>query len=292
MKMKTLLLFLVLSTFNLAFANCIENPFAKSELSKEMPENTSFRFNRSGGMAPAWYRIEVNGSVISVEDKDMQDDKAVMWYAEITGEDKAAVYAVFFQNKFDTIKNEKQTETVYDAGSASVYLRAGKIAKGISYGMNSPLSRRNTARWQAAANAIMNLAKKYESKAVKIPENYATISYNRQAHKYIFKNLTYRKLKLPDLTRAQMLVEKSVADYNEKQIQGETIKNLEKYRFQLVSAANPANETVVWVNALCTANGSWRRQIITVDDGGSCYFNLYINLSKETYDRFSVNGNG
>ena len=280
----------MLSLFNVSLANCIENPLAKSELPKEMPENARFKYSENGGMTPAWFRIEVKGNILSVEDKDMQEEKAVMWYAEISKADKEAVYKIFVNNKFDLIENEKPQGTVYDAGSQGVYIRAGKVSKNVSYGPNSPLSRKNTARWNAAAKAIKNLATKYENQAKKISDNYAAISYNRRKHSSIFKEVGFRELELPEIDAVKNLVEKSVKEYNAKTSANKRINDLAKYKFQIVSATNAEQETIVWVNALCDANQSWRRQIIRVADGGTCYFNLYLNLTKGNYVRFLVNG--
>lgn len=292
MKLQVILIYLVLSLFNVTLANCIENPFAETKLPKEMPENTRFRYSENGGMAPSWYRIEVKGNVLSVEDKDMQEEKAAMWYAEISKTDKEAVYKIFVEGKFDLIKNEKPEGTVYDAGSQSVYIRAGKVSKNLSYGPNSPLSKKNASKWRAAATAIKTLANKYKPQAKPIADNYTVISYSKRKHSHIFKDVGYRKLDFPEIDSVKEIVERAVKEYNEKVTTDQRIENLEKYKFQLMSAANAEKETIVWVNAFCGTKESWRRQLVTVDDGGNCYFNFYVNLTKKTYDRFSVNGQG
>lgn len=63
------------------------------------------------------------------------------------------------------------------------------------------------------------------------------------------------------------------------------------YRMQLTVFVNLENEKEVWVNALCNVSGGhWKSTPVVVFDGGSCYFQLYINLTtKEIHDSF-VNG--
>jgi hypothetical protein len=51
----------------------------------------------------------------------------------------------------------------------------------------------------------------------------------------------------------------------------------------------------VWVNCFCDGVEhfpNWKKQVITVYDGGGCYFNVLINLSEKKYSRLYVNGIG
>ena len=69
------------------------------------------------------------------------------------------------------------------------------------------------------------------------------------------------------------------------------------YKQQLIAYKNPDGEKEVWVNCFCTYTGSpfyfstsWKTSIITVKDGGPCYFRLTINLTKKTFRDLMVNG--
>jgi len=179
---------MVSSICSLGLTNCIDNPFAKSELPEKMPENTSFRYSRNGGMAPSWYRVEVKGLQILVEDKDMQKDNADKWSASITLQEKIAIYKIFVENKFDLVENYEPDSITYDAVSEGVYLRAGKVSSNVSYGDNSPLSRINSSRYRAVANAIKELAKKYESVGKSVPENSVVIVYQKAKHSWMFRD--------------------------------------------------------------------------------------------------------
>jgi hypothetical protein len=65
------------------------------------------------------------------------------------------------------------------------------------------------------------------------------------------------------------------------------------YRRQLVVAKNKFGEKEVWVNCFCGTGGdNWRNEIIVVFDGGSCYFNLKINLTTNKFYDLIINGLG
>jgi hypothetical protein len=67
--------------------------------------------------------------------------------------------------------------------------------------------------------------------------------------------------------------------------------NGRNYRFQLIAATNIDGEKIVWVNAFCnTSIFNWKDKPVVVYDGGSCYFNLKINVTKRTYFDLYVNG--
>jgi hypothetical protein len=63
------------------------------------------------------------------------------------------------------------------------------------------------------------------------------------------------------------------------------------YAYQYAFGIDSLQEKHVFVNAVCLSKAKhWRDNLILVDDGGSCYFNLNINLTKNKLDRFVVNG--
>lgn len=65
----------------------------------------------------------------------------------------------------------------------------------------------------------------------------------------------------------------------------------QKYMRQYVAVINKSGDKEVWVNCLCQTHGDdWKTSIIMVDDGGNCYFNLKINLTKEKCYDLGVNG--
>ena len=88
----------------------------------------------------------------------------------------------------------------------------------------------------------------------------------------------------------------SIADYNfslgkdDKEWRIDLMKR--SYRKQIIAVMNKYGQKEVWVNCFCDAWGSddWKTKILTVDDGGNCYFNLRINLATKKYSDLMVNG--
>jgi hypothetical protein len=69
--------------------------------------------------------------------------------------------------------------------------------------------------------------------------------------------------------------------------------HLSQYKRQYVPSINDKGEKVVWVNCFCSKwDRNWKKELIRVEDGGSCYFNVTINLVTGKYDDLRVNGVG
>lgn len=82
-------------------------------------------------------------------------------------------------------------------------------------------------------------------------------------------------------------------DYPNVQLHEERyLINLANYKRQLVVVTNKRGEKVVWVNCFCRKGNqaSWRHQIVEVDDGGNCYFNVKLNLTRRIWYDLMVNG--
>lgn len=64
------------------------------------------------------------------------------------------------------------------------------------------------------------------------------------------------------------------------------------YKKQYCPAINEKGEKEIWINCFCDFgyHDGWKESIVTVSDGGKCYFNLKVNLSQKTYYHLSVNG--
>jgi len=63
-----------------------------------------------------------------------------------------------------------------------------------------------------------------------------------------------------------------------------------KYQKQYVVVVNEKGEKIVWVNGFCSPKERWRTEIVSVMDGGTCYFNLKINLTRMKCFDLMVNG--
>lgn len=291
MNLLTFITYFAITILNISAINCLANPLQKSELPKEMPTETEIRFNQNGGMAPTYKKIKVSGNLLFVEERTFQNRTPQMRYVEIPNEEKSALYQVFVENKFDLIKNDKREGIVYDAPWQNISIRADRKSFNTSAGANSPLSGINLARYQAVKNAIFKLEEKFKNQLVEVKQNYAVIKYNPEFHSFIFKNVRPEDLYDVEFAQIDNFITKAVADFNSKQKDNRQIKDLSNYKFQYVTFYNENREKIVWVNAFCDDFGkNWRNEIIFVKDGGSCFFNFKINLSKREYFDFQVNG--
>ncbi len=92
-----------------------------------------------------------------------------------------------------------------------------------------------------------------------------------------------------ELFQAQQLLEKCIIDLNiEQKIYSIDIT---KYKCQFFVAVSPKGEKVIWVNCFCrTLDMQWRSKPVYVMDGGQCFFNLMINLSKSRCYNLMING--
>jgi hypothetical protein len=65
------------------------------------------------------------------------------------------------------------------------------------------------------------------------------------------------------------------------------------YKRQYVSFIDKEGHKKVWINCFCwTTNdeySDWKKSVVMVDDGGSCYFNLIIDLTDNSFSDFEVN---
>lgn len=124
---------------------------------------------------------------------------------------------------------------------------------------------------------------------------------------YIFRESEPTELTSSDLRKIETLINRLLNEYNteqEKQYKefkkehpklnvnkNDYIINLKRYKRQYVASINSKGEKVVWVNCFCDAwDFNWKKNLIFVNDGGNCFFNLKINLTTEAYFDFSVNG--
>jgi hypothetical protein len=66
---------------------------------------------------------------------------------------------------------------------------------------------------------------------------------------------------------------------------------LYKYHRQYIPVVTANGERLIWVNFFCwDILGKWREQIVSVNDGGNCFFNLYIDVNHRIAYDLSQNG--
>jgi hypothetical protein len=68
------------------------------------------------------------------------------------------------------------------------------------------------------------------------------------------------------------------------------------YKRQYVPFLNKTGQKKVWINCFCSDLNDeftyWKKSIVIVDDGGSCFFNLLIDLNSKAYSNFEENSGG
>jgi hypothetical protein len=65
------------------------------------------------------------------------------------------------------------------------------------------------------------------------------------------------------------------------------------YKRQYVPFIDKAGHKKVWINCFCSDFNDdiayWRKSIVLVSDGGSCFFNVIIDIMDNSFSNFSVN---
>jgi len=142
---------------------------------------------------------------------------------------------------------------------------------------------------------------------IKIDSSKITIFPFDTAYHWIFKNAKFTELTEQDLKTIEKVLNEFIKDYNHEQelhyyeisrehpeynlILEQFVIELDNYNRQYVPVINDKGEKEVWINCFCeTWDSDWKNEIIEVDDGGNCFFNLKINLTKEKYYDLMVNG--
>lgn len=106
-----------------------------------------------------------------------------------------------------------------------------------------------------------------------------------------FKDCKPTELTADDIQKIETLLSDCITNNNSDRNRLTDIEDLKRYKRQYVAVINSTGEKEVWVNCFCDAsNKDWKNEIIEVLDGGNCYFNLKINLTKgQCYD-LMING--
>jgi hypothetical protein len=72
------------------------------------------------------------------------------------------------------------------------------------------------------------------------------------------------------------------------------VMKLLNYKRQYVCGVDAKGDKIIWVNCFCNdckeCSSYWKKQLVFVMDGGACYFNLKINLTKKIRYDVMVNG--
>lgn len=136
------------------------------------------------------------------------------------------------------------------------------------------------------------------SQVVEDTTDFAVIAFNPN-HPWPFKH-TYKPAALSksEIQLLNCIVKDCIMNYNRELAPNlkpsygiDMIKYKYKYKRQYMAVVNKIGQKVVWVNGFCnTWNKQWKKEIVFVQDGGNCYFNIKINLTTKECFGVSVNG--
>jgi hypothetical protein len=105
------------------------------------------------------------------------------------------------------------------------------------------------------------------------------------------KNVT---LTAKDFVLIEDILQKCIGAHNSKRDSASyQFLHLNEYRRQYI-AYSDNHQKMVWVNCFCNEDAKmfpyWKKKMVFVYDGGSCFFNLLINLSKQECQDLWING--
>jgi hypothetical protein len=125
------------------------------------------------------------------------------------------------------------------------------------------------------------------------------------------KNSDSTVLSQQELNDVDSLFKSAVKTYNDEQRQrlprlyksfqiqdsSQFLLDISKYKRQYFPFENVNGERIVYINCFCidkfhSPYPDWKTVEVFVDDGGSCYFNLKVNLATKKWSDFWVNGYG
>ena len=128
----------------------------------------------------------------------------------------------------------------------------------------------------------------YQAKSNIDTSQYVVIKYGEYK---VFDNAKPTTLSKKEIDQIGDLLHKAIDEFNNDKKHYAKIMPLSNYKIQLVPVINSNGEKEVWVNSFCEADGSrWRKEIIFVEDGGNCYFQLKINLKTMKWYSMGING--
>lgn len=107
-----------------------------------------------------------------------------------------------------------------------------------------------------------------------------------------------------DYRRIESVLEQAIKTDKQDYIERLTPESSKLYYRQYLFYLNKDNDSLAFINALCELLNApydscgvvinrpmdWRNKFIHVNDGGDCYWSIVVNMSKNNYDNFFVNG--
>lgn len=129
---------------------------------------------------------------------------------------------------------------------------------------------------------------KTEPKFELAASNFVILTYQPKWH-WTFENAKPTELSNSELIEIENIIKKAIKENNE--IQKSEVK-FNGYKRQYVPIINNKGQKEVFVNFFCNDFGAnnWKTELVQVEDGGNCYYNLKFNLVTKTY-KLEINYN-
>ncbi|SEO96834.1 hypothetical protein SAMN05444671_3853 [Flavobacterium sp. CF108] len=103
-----------------------------------------------------------------------------------------------------------------------------------------------------------------------------------------------------ELNIIDSVLEKAVIDKRSLFLKQQSLKELKERYMQYLCYINDDGDKIVYINSFCKVptiyhNGKeklldWQNEMIDIADGGSCYWNIKINISTQSYFELMING--
>lgn len=145
---------------------------------------------------------------------------------------------------------------------------------------------------QSDSNSSKNDSVRYEVDTSRI----AVLPLEEVSHFHIFNNTISTELTLNEYEIIEDLLRECIANYNKNSEPDgsgyDCTIDLSNFKRQYVAVVNSDGDREVWVNCFCRGHDvvNWKKYIVFARDGGNCFFNLKINLTKKQYYDLMVNG--
>ena len=87
----------------------------------------------------------------------------------------------------------------------------------------------------------------------------------------------------------ELLLSKPIANNNKTVAHYFPKETLSQYKFQYVPYLNEKGEHIVFVNAFCKENDTWKEKLVVTSDGSDCFWQVKINIDQQHIFDFRVN---
>ena len=105
-----------------------------------------------------------------------------------------------------------------------------------------------------------------------------------------FRGHSYWQLSDSDFEQTKKIIIDCISDHKDEYYAKSIFKNLKDYYFQFIPYVDSDNNPKVYVSAFCVPGENWKSQLVDVDDGGSCFWQVQVDANNYSYDEFRVNG--